>query len=930
MARVQLRGRSHEVSTAVALVRAAARTHQSGVIMVTGEAGIGKTAVFNAVSADAVDEGFVLGASKADSMGQISPGAPLLLALRSGPSPLLDSDAFTELTELLAQPLLLVDRISGHLESIAAVTPVLIAVDDVHWADQLSVFALRILMSRLAGSPVVWMFTSRNLAEGLVWDLSLPGIADLVVETIHLGPLDPGDVDAIARDRLGAEPSQRARDMLDKVGGIPFLVVQLLDGLVRSRARGDSDEQTPPEFILGVRRTLGNLAAEEVELVRVAAVLGRPFAIEEIAGLMGDHTAGRVADWLGRVIASGLIANAGATMTFRHDLVRETIYADLTDQTRRALHRRCAAYLIEARGSALAAAPHALAAAVVGDNEAVAILRRAAEEAVTAMPGTAGDLIRRAFELTRPTHPRWLETGEQCVDILSRVQRAADAVDVADILLGRVDDPERAARIQVLAARALWLGGRLALLVSRVEQTLRRPGVSDALRARLEASRALALTRLDPTDAVRRDAGVALAHARRVDDQPARLLAIQALGEAAKNIGHHHESYTLFRELRELAGTTYLAQEIMGLQHLDRYAEADAMLRAARQDAANNVEAVLPSLLFAQMWQDADLANIDDAESGARTLIDLCQELGNHMYEIEAWMVLSAQALRRGDFPEARRRLEPTDVPGVADDDVRVPYLNLMKGWLDWMEGDVTHAHDILVPALYAARESRAYWPWWPGWMRLFTVIGLVTGDARFAEESVAVAEQGAAMNPGIASFEGIAIQLRGLVRADLPMLRRASDVLLRSPRPLLQASGLNDYARALLGAGRPAEAVPLFEHALAIYDRLGHEPGRQRMHSQLRRAGVRRVAWDRPHRRPDTGWEALTETERKVARLISAGHTNRSAAKTLSVSTNTVGTHLRSIFAKLQVRSRVQLTNVVNGHPGPAGAVTEGPRGPA
>ena len=62
--------------------------------------------------------------------------------------------------------------------------------------------------------------------------------------------------------------------------------------------------------------------------------------------------------------------------------------------------------------------------------------------------------------------------------------------------------------------------------------------------------------------------------------------------------------------------------------------------------------------------------------------------------------------------------------------------------------------------------------------------------------------------------------------------------------------------------------------------------------------------------RRPDKGWEALTAAELAVAELISAGNTNRLAARELGISPNTVGTHLRSVFAKLDVRSRVQLAN--------------------
>ena len=80
-----------------------------------------------------------------------------------------------------------------------------------------------------------------------------------------------------------------------------------------------------------------------------------------------------------------------------------------------------------------------------------------------------------------------------------------------------------------------------------------------------------------------------------------------------------------------------------------------------------------------------------------------------------------------------------------------------------------------------------------------------------------------------------------------------------------------------------------------------------------MRRAGARRTKWNQASGRPTTGWDALTEAEQRVAKLIASGHTNKSAASTLGISINTVGTHLRAVFAKLRVESRVQLTNTLH-----------------
>ncbi|MFI9382077.1 response regulator transcription factor [Kutzneria sp. NPDC052558] len=80
-----------------------------------------------------------------------------------------------------------------------------------------------------------------------------------------------------------------------------------------------------------------------------------------------------------------------------------------------------------------------------------------------------------------------------------------------------------------------------------------------------------------------------------------------------------------------------------------------------------------------------------------------------------------------------------------------------------------------------------------------------------------------------------------------------------------------------------------------------------------MRHAGLRRSHWLTGAPRPATGWAALTQSELKVARLVGSGYTNKAAGEELGVSVNTVGTHLRGVFTKLGVRSRVQLTNVMH-----------------
>jgi len=106
-----LRDRAEPMSSALHVVHRAKRSGQGGIILITGEAGIGKTAVLDTVRAEAASAGFVVGMSKADEGDHVSPGMPLLLALRSGRTPLASSKAFDDVNTLVDQPLLLIDRV---------------------------------------------------------------------------------------------------------------------------------------------------------------------------------------------------------------------------------------------------------------------------------------------------------------------------------------------------------------------------------------------------------------------------------------------------------------------------------------------------------------------------------------------------------------------------------------------------------------------------------------------------------------------------------------------------------------------------------------------------------------------------------------------------------------------------------------------------
>jgi len=185
--------------------------------------------------------------------------------------------------------------------------------------------------------------------------------------------------------------------------------------------------------------------------------------------------------------------------------------------------------------------------------------------------------------------------------------------------------------------------------------------------------------------------------------------------------------------------------------------------------------------------------------------------------------------------------------------------------------------------------------------------IALASGDTELVEQLIAASEQRGTLNPTVRSIQASAAHLRGLAHHSVADLERATDLLHDAGRPLTLASALEDLGRQRLSDGATAAAVEAFSQALILDSEAGATWDAARVRRRLRRLGIRRriVTADTPR----IGWGALTSTEIAVAELATEGRTNRQIAEQLFVSPYTVDTHLRHIFDKLGVKSRVELT---------------------
>jgi len=186
--------------------------------------------------------------------------------------------------------------------------------------------------------------------------------------------------------------------------------------------------------------------------------------------------------------------------------------------------------------------------------------------------------------------------------------------------------------------------------------------------------------------------------------------------------------------------------------------------------------------------------------------------------------------------------------------------------------------------------------------------IALASGDNELAELALANARRRAALNPVVASIVATAAHVSGLLQNNPEDLDEATKLFEHGPRRLEYASALEDLGVSLV-ATDPDAGIDAFSRALAVYVEIGAAWDTRRVRSRLRDLGVRRRIV--PAETELTGWAAITGSELAVARLVAEGLTNREAAERLFVSPHTVNSHLRHVFAKLGINSRVELARL-------------------
>jgi DNA-binding CsgD family transcriptional regulator len=183
----------------------------------------------------------------------------------------------------------------------------------------------------------------------------------------------------------------------------------------------------------------------------------------------------------------------------------------------------------------------------------------------------------------------------------------------------------------------------------------------------------------------------------------------------------------------------------------------------------------------------------------------------------------------------------------------------------------------------------------------------LADGDQARALTLAKKTQRLALITPGDPDMAAAADHARGLIDQDPAVLQRAARSYAAARA---RACALEDAGNASAQQGDQGQATTLLRQAYVLYEELGDDDDLARVRSSLRTAGTRLRHWTHADR-PAFGWDSLTGTERRIADLVAEGLSNRKVANRLFLSTHTVAFHLRHIFWKLGITSRVQLARI-------------------
>lgn len=909
-------GRDPELEAITAFLEA--DESRSRVLLLEGDAGIGKTTVWTETTRAASGRGYrvltarpleaeirisfaAVGDLLADVLDEVVSDLPdpqrralevaLLLGDPDGPPPELQTIAFAFLSALRA---------------LAGSRPTLVAVDDIQWLDQASASILLYAARRVGDEPIRLLLAGRtggtkDVARGLG-----TAIDRVPHESISLGPLSPGAMQHLFHEQLG---HSFPRPILHRIYalsvGNPFHALELGRALARRGTDIDPGEALPvPESLEDlVGERLSSLPETTTRALQIAALCSEP-TLSLLGAAIGEPVK------LSAAVVSNVVTLEHDRVSFSHPLLSSLIAAKMSERTRIDVHRRLAQLVDDPEERAL----HLALGFSEPDADIAAELELAAGVArARGSPPASAELLEYALRLSPPGEAAVVRRVIDAADSHFQAGDTGRALALLEPLSAEL--PPGTERAEVLYRLAVVRGELvtdLARSIDLYERALAEPTLEPLLEARIhsdlawlaifvadvsyglrQAELAVALTENLGSPGARAEALTALSFVQTLAGKPAPpglldpALALESSGEhfridrcpsSVRGLqllwsGDLDAARLRFEAVRRLAlergdeTNASIAHYYLALLelHAGEIEQAAEHVREAAQ-LADQTGVNVTEAQFAGALLDAHRGHVEAAVSAASALLATAEQAGDRMNALRALAVLGFVDLSRGHGVDADRQLaRALELSG----EIGLEEPGVIRFIPDAVEalvslGRTTEAESVLTRFEQPARRLGHRWA--------LASVDRCRGLIRAATDDL----------PG------------GL--ADLERARAASEQL---PFPF-------ELARTLLALGiverrakRRREARLTLETALELFERLAARLWADRARSELERIGGRA-----PSR------HELTPSERRIAELVATGSTNREVAATLFVTVHTIEAALTRIYAKLGVRSRTELAN--------------------
>ena len=795
-----MRGRPGELNVIGALLTALAQGH-GGVLVIEGPPGIGKSRLLTEVMALADKSGVRTLFGEAFEYQQTVPFFSLFMATLRADPPIGDADALRRLGGSEDLRYWVVHDLADAIHAAAAETPLAIVIEDIHWADNSTLLALR------PDLPVLWVLTARTGAGGPAVQETLSVLHRANAAFLRVAAMSPSAVAEMVSDVVRANADASLLNLAAKAHGNPFLVSELVGGLDeegrlnvsggRAVATGDG---LPRRLGAGMQQRLDHLSAGAGEVVRVAAVLPDRFSAGLLAAML-DRQPASLMSVVQEAVCADLLVEDDEQLRFRHDLLREATRQSLPQSLRRAMERQSASIMLSMGAAPAEVATQLARSAEPGDSEAISALRQAAQSVGHSDASAAADLSQRALELLAADDAEHGLLVAETVGLLNRASRYAEAEELAVAALTEAASPEEEAEIRL--RRATLIKHSTQRRVEENRRALQLGGISEVTRARHLAWLAYNLALHDQRGEAGAAANEAAAAAASTGDLESIIVANLTLALLDCGDGYAGRALRRLEELYALARTSdataahYLAANHYAilLAVVGRLDDAAARVADGTQQARREGNA-----MALEMWATIDgvvhlSAGRLSAARAATESLPPPQRTGASEPDMIRMVILAEVAARTDDRNLLQQMVNDAHDAHSTGSSVVGRGTAHVLALAAWLRDDV---HDAMRWLCDITLFGSPLWPQVLDQVILGARVASAAGDAGLRARVLQATDLLERERPAIPLFTAVAGYARGILERDAQALLAAADVLHASSRPLLYAAAAEDAGAEL------------------------------------------------------------------------------------------------------------------------------------